>query len=351
MVTWMGQPQQPESARAQARGNRVTGPARGPWHKRLQPLPLVVALLAGALASEGAKAQSEGRAAGSLELEITSPATKPPNFTLNGGGTIPTTSVFPDPGNSGAGSLTGLGSASCTPAGCTDPDPGLDIQYQLSTDLTCVASDADASYGGLEDSFANFGATNDTGSDVTLGLRFTSSWSLSATATDPPNDAAEAWIFIVWAVPGQFCIELTSCPSGSLVSGSPSPACPAGFLLGGALELALSEVDTGMGDASDSGPESVCDVTVVVPVDASGGGDLGVTASCDAAGCPLLALSDDTVDDELTQESCRIEASTNYQVSGPNGKLTLRATRSIGLGEGFSVTDGGELVLEIGPAA
>lgn len=310
-------------------------------------LALASWLLAGALLTPAARAESEGHAEGSLELEITSPASLPPGFTLNPGGTIPSSFLFPDAGNSGAGSLTGLGSAGCTPAGCTDPGAGLDIEYQLTNDLTCVSS-PDGTYGGLEDSFALFGASNSTGQSVTLGLRFTSSWSVSATAVDPPHDSANASIAILWAVPTDFCVELTSCPTGSL-SGGTTAGCPAGFTTGSALILGTSDVDTGTGDASEMGPVSVCDATVVVLDGASSGGDLGVTSSCQAMGCPVLTLIDDTVDDERTEESCRILVGSNYYVSGPNGKLTLRAARYIEIGDGFSVGIDGELTLEIDP--
>ncbi len=305
-------------------------------------------LLAGALLPPAARAESEGSAEGSMVLEITSPMSLPPGFTLNPGGTIPSNFAFPDAGNSGAGSLTALGSASCTPAGCTDPGAGLDIEYQLATDLTC-ASSPDGTYGGLEDSFALFGASNTTGGNVTLGLRFTTSWSASATAVDPPHDSANASIDVLWAVPTDFCIELTSCPTGSL-SGGTTAGCPAGFTTGTTLVLGTRDLDTSMGDASDMGPVSVCDATVVVLAGASSGGDLSVTSSCQAMGCTVLTLSDDTVDDERTEESCRILVGPNYHVTGPNGDLTLRAERSIDIGDGFSVGMDGKLALEIAPA-
>ena len=302
-------------------------------------------LLMGALLTPFARAESEGSAEGLLELQITSPMSLPPGFTLNPGGTIPSNFLFPDAGNSGAGSLTALGSASCTPTGCTDPDAGLDLEYQLSNDLTC-ASTPDGTYGGLEDSFAAFGASNSTGGSVTLGLRFTTSWSVSATAVDPPHDSADAGIDLLWAVPTDFCIQLTSCPTGSL-SGGTTAGCPAGFTTGTTLILGTSSVDTSMGAASDIGPVSICDATVVVLDGTNSGGALAVTSSCQAMGCSVLTLSDDTVDGELTEGSCRIVVGPNYHVSGPNGNLTLRAERSIEIGNGFSVGIDGELTLEI----
>jgi len=60
-------------------------------------------------------------------------------------------------------------------------------------------------------------------------------------------------------------------------------------------------------------------------------------------------LSDDTVEEELTEQSCRIQMGSNYYVTGPNGNLTLRAARYIKISDGFSVGMDGELTLEIDP--
>lgn len=245
-------------------------------------LGLGVGLLLAALTPARVGAASEGAAQGSMTVSILSPASLPPGFVLNPGGTIPGNFTFPDAGNMGTGSFTGMGSAGCTPGGCTSPEPGVDIEYQLTNDLTCTA-DGLGSYGGLEDSFALFAANNSTGSSVTLELRFATSWSVSATADDPPlNESAEASIDLLWAVPTDFCIELTSCPTGSL-SGGVAGNCPMGFLTSTVLILGTSEVNTNQGNATASGPLSNCDVTVVVLADASSGGDLSVTSSCIAS--------------------------------------------------------------------
>ncbi len=234
-----------------------------------------------------AHASAEGTSVGSLALSITSPATLPPGFELNPGGTSPGNGAFPDSGNTGDGAFTAMGSAGCTPGGCTSPGPGTDLQYQLSTDLTCTANSG-ATYGGLEDSFALFGASNMTGGSVTLDLRFTTSWSVSATADDPPiMDSAEVSVDLLWAVPTDFCIELASCPTGSL-SGGVVGDCPAGFIEGTTLVLGTSEADTSMGDDMASGPMSTCDVTIVVLANASSGGDLSVTSSCLASSSALI---------------------------------------------------------------
>ncbi len=233
-----------------------------------------------------AHASAEGTSEGSLALSITAPAALPPGFVLNPGGAFPGHFVFPDPGNTGNGSFIGMGSADCTPAGCTSPGPGTDLQYQLTTDLTCTA-DPMGIYGGLEDSFALFGASNMTGGSVTLDLRFTTSWSVSATADSPPADSAQASVDLLWAVPTDFCIALASCPTGSL-SGGTAGDCPAGFLTGTTLVLGTSEVNTGMGNDMDIGPNSTCDVTVVVLANASSGGDLSVTSSCLASSGSLI---------------------------------------------------------------
>jgi hypothetical protein len=239
------------------------------------------------LMPSSAYATVEGASTGTLTLEITAPATVPPGFVLNPGGTIPSNFAFPDVGNAGNGSFTAIGSASCTPAGCTSPGPGTDLEYQLTTDLTCSADPA-GSYGGLEDSFALFGANNMTGGSVTLELRFTTSWLVSATADDPPiSDSAEASVDLLWAVPSDFCIALASCPSGSLVGGTVGD-CPAGFVEGTVLVLGTREVDNSMGDDMDIGPTTTCDVTVVVLPNASSGGDLSVTSSCLASSSGLI---------------------------------------------------------------
>ena len=243
-------------------------------------------------------ASAEGTSVGSLELQITAPGMLPPGFVLNPGGTSPGNFAFPDAGNSGPGMFIGMGSASCTPSGCTSPGPGLDLQYQLATDLTCSA-DPMGMYGGLEDSFALFGASNTTGGSVTLDLRFTSSWSVSATAdASPIANTAEASVDILWAVPTDFCIALTSCPMGGL-SGGVVGGCPGGFVTGSTLVLGTAEVDTSLGDEMEVGPMSTCDVTVVVLANASSGGDLSVTSSCQASSSTLI-FSDGFESGDLT---------------------------------------------------
>ncbi len=294
-----------------------------------------------------AGAESEGVASGSLTVSITSPAVLPPGFALNPGGTTPSSSSFADSGNAGNGSFSGLGSAGCTPVGCTNPQPGVNLQYQLSTDLTCTAQ-LDGTYGGLEDSFALLGARNQTGQSVSLDLRFTSSWSVSATADAGPYNAAEASIDILWAVPTSFCIALTSCPSGSLSGGS-TVGCPSGYTKSPTLILGSSEVDTSMGNEANAGPASNCDATVVVLINASSGGDLNVTSSCRAMGCPVLMLDNDTVAGPLTQEACEIQVGPNYGIVGPSGNLTLRANKQVQIGGEFSVGDGAGLIIEMDP--
>ncbi len=296
-------------------------------------------------------ATATGSVTGSLELEIVAPALLPPGFILNPGGTFPSHFVFEDSSNIGNGSIVGLGDASCTPSGCEFSPSGADIEYQLSNDLTCTA-DPDGSYGGIEDSFVGFSARNETGFPVALDLRFTSSWSVSATTTSPLEEEADASVSIVWPVPPTWCIELTSCASGTLENSEPSPSCPAGTLEG-SLVLGESAVDTSGGDDSDTGLESICEVTVTVPSAAnfSAGNLFAVTSTCSAlSGCPLKSLSDDTILDTVTEEACRIEAGTNYMVAGPDGDLTLRAGEWIRLGDGFSVGVDGQLTLELDPS-
>lgn len=225
-----------------------------------------------------AQASSTSTSIGSIELSISSPATLPSGFVLNPGGTSPGNFAFPDSGNSGNGTFTGMGSASCTPKGCTSPVAGTDLQYQLTTDLSCSA-DSIGIYGGLEDSFALFGSSNMTGGSVTLELSFKSSWSISTTMDHPTSDTAETSIDLLWAVPTDFCIALTSCPTGVLSGGS-SGNCPSGFIEGSTLVLGFGSIDSSMGTNMETVPESICDVTVVVLTNASSGGDLSVTSSC-----------------------------------------------------------------------
>ncbi len=296
-----------------------------------------------------ARADADGSSTSSLVFEITSP-TVPAGLTLNPGGAFPGNFLFPDGDNSGTGSLTGMGQATCTPAGCETNPAGVDLEIQLSTDLSCISS-PDGMYGGLEDSFALFGARNTSGTSLSLDLRFTTSWSISSTITDPGEESAAAAIDVLWAVPSDFCIELTSCASGSLESATASASCPEGSMLEGVLVLGSGDVDTAMGNDSDAGGPSTCDLKVTALVGASSAGDLSVTSSCSSvSGCALLSLSDDTIDSTLTEESCEIEAEMNYMVIGPNGNLTLRAGKTIRLGDGFSVGVDGKLTLELDPS-
>ncbi len=297
---------------------------------------------------DSARADAIGSSTGSLVFEITSP-TVPANLKLNPGGTSPSNFLFPDLDNSGNGSLTSMGAAGCTPAGCVDPEPGVDFKIQLSTDLSCSSS-PDGTYGGLEDSFALFGARNTSGGSLSLDLRFTTSWSVSSTITDPGNQSAVANVDILWAVPTDFCIELTSCASGTL-SGGTGASCPAGSLTGTTLVLGTGDVDTTMGDDSDAVGPSICDVTVTVLNGASSAGDMSVTSGCSSvSGCSLLSLSNDIITTAVIEESCEIEAEMNYMIIGPNGDLTLRAGKAIRLGNGFSVGVGGKLTLQIDPS-
>ncbi len=273
----------------------------------------------------------------------------PSGFTLNGGGTNPSNFLFPDAGNGGNGSFIGNGTAGCTPPGCTDPHPGTDIMYQLSTDLTCTAN-PDGTFGGLEDSFAGFGARNTTGSSQTLDLRFTSSFTTTAMTNNPMDGAAEVSIFSVWAVPSGWCIELESCSSGLLIGGTAS-GCPAGFITGTTLEMANSQVNTDIGNASDSASPSNCDVNIIVPNNGiTAYGDLSVTSSCDATVCGKLMLSDAMITGPLTEEGCKVNIGPNYTVEGPDGDLLVRAGQEITIGIDFSVEPGGQLTLEIDPA-
>ena len=77
---------------------------------------------------------------------------------------------------------------------------------------------------------------------------------------------------------------------------------------------------------------------------------MSLTSGCTSVSCPILSLSDATITETVTEESCQIEAGTNYQVGGPNGNLTLRAGKEIRLGDGFSVGIDGTLTLEIDPS-
>lgn len=66
-------------------------------------------------------------------------------------------------------------------------------------------------------------------------------------------------------------------------------------------------------------------------------------------GCPDLVLSDDTIEVTLTEEHCQtIATGPNFAVSG-TGNLTLRAGRSVELGNETSVLTGGQLTIEIDP--
>ena len=76
---------------------------------------------------------------------------------------------------------------------------------------------------------------------------------------------------------------------------------------------------------------------------------MSATSSCDAIGCSILSLSDETIDAEVTEESCRIDVGPNYQVSGPSGDLTLRAGREIRVGNGFEVGLDGTATFELDP--
>jgi hypothetical protein len=50
-------------------------------------------------------------------------------------------------------------------------------------------------------------------------------------------------------------------------------------------------------------------------------------------------------------EACdTIEVGPNYQVSGPNGNLTLRAGKVVVFGDGASVGTDGQLIVEIDPS-
>ncbi len=262
------------------------------WTRRVRIAGLGMCLLWAQWLPVPARAEAVAGAKGSLMFEITS-TTVPANLTLNPGGTSPSNSLFPDFGNSGAGSLTGMGDANCTPAGCTDPKPNVDLEIQISNDLTCT-SNPDGTYGGLEDSFALFGGNNTSGGSLSLDLRFTTSWSVSSTITDPGNESAAASIDILWAIPTDFCIELTSCASGSL-SGGFLGSCPAGSLTGTTLVLGSADVDTTMGNDSDAGPLSTCDVTVTVLQGATSGGDMSVTSSCSSDASVGTSIEDGTL--------------------------------------------------------
>lgn len=297
-----------------------------------------------------AQAGAVSESTGSLEFEIIAPAVLPPNIRLNIGGTFPSRFLFPDPGNAGAGSLIGLGEAGCTPDGCADQESGTDINIQLSTDLTCTSS-PDGTYGGLEDTFAGFAVSRGSavGTQVSFDLRFTTSWSVSANVTDPDEDAAEARVDILWAVPSEFCIELTSCTSGSLIGASSSAACPAGSMLEGTLFLGNRDVNSASGNDSDSAAAATCDVRVtwLAGVFNSVGGLMSATSSCSAISCGLLALSNETIEAVTSRESCQIAAGPNYTVAGPSGDLTLRAGKQVRLANGFSVAAGGQLTVEL----
>lgn len=70
--------------------------------------------------------------------------------------------------------------------------------------------------------------------------------------------------------------------------------------------------------------------------------------ACLAADGENLTLHDDTVLDTQVFEVCdTIQVGPNYQVSGPNGKLTLRAGNAVIFLDGASVGTGGELTVEI----
>ena len=256
--------------------------SRYTWTQRSRIAGLGMCLLWALCLPASALAKAMGSTTASLLFEITSPSL-PAGLTLNGGGTSPTNFLFPEFDNSGTGSLTGMGAASCTPAGCTNPLPGANLKIQLSNDLSCTSS-PDGKYGGLEDSFANFGARNTSGFSRSLDLRFTTSWSVSSTITDPAIESAAARVDLLWAVPVGFCIELTSCASGFLSGSSASASCPAGSLLQGTLVLGRGVVNTTMGNNSAAQAPSSCAVKITVPQGgASSGGDIGVTSSCSSA--------------------------------------------------------------------
>ena len=226
-------------------------------------------------------ASAVANSTGSLTLEILEPASLPAGFVLNPGGTIPSSFDFPDATNGGNGAFIANGTANCTPTGCTSPEPGTDIQYELTNDLTCSAQ-PDGTYGGLEDSFALFAADNATGNNVSLSLRFTSSWSLSAAIEAPlVTDSAEATIDLLWAVPTDFCIELTDCPNGSLAGGSQGN-CPSSFVSSAVLVLGTHAIAVEEGETTAMAPLSACDANLIVLAQAGSGGDVSVTSSCRA---------------------------------------------------------------------
>ena len=66
-------------------------------------------------------------------------------------------------------------------------------------------------------------------------------------------------------------------------------------------------------------------------------------------GCPDLVLSDDTIDETVTKENCQtIVTGPNFAVAG-TGNPTLRAGKSVELGDETSVLTDGQLTIEIDP--
>lgn len=290
--------------------------------------------------------QAVGNATGSLDIQITSPMTLPPDLYINRVGTIDLHALYPNADNGGNGSLVAQGSATCSPPGCLTMHVGADLEIQLSNDLTATAN-PDGSYGGAEDAFSSIDVSNETGVPQTIGLRFTSDWSISASVVNPAFESAEAFINISWAVPETWCIELASCANGTLIDPSMGN-CPAGFEAGGILELANAMVNTDMGNASDSAPVSNCDVNIIVPDDnLFAGGGVAVYSEVLATSCQTLILSNNTITQSLTEEGCKVQIGPDYAVEEPNGNLTVNAYKEISITNNFSVDVGSQLSLNI----
>ncbi|MCB0669426.1 MAG: hypothetical protein KDC80_26560 [Saprospiraceae bacterium] len=290
-------------------------------------------------------AQAVGTAIGSLGIEITSPMVLDPDLDINRVGTIELHGVYPSSANGGNGSLIGMGSASCSPPGCGSGNVGLDLEIHLANDVTATAN-VDGFYSGAEDAFSVISVNNQTGVPQTVGLRFTSEWSISATAANPAFESAKSSIDISWAIPSSWCIQLESCPSGSLTDMSPG-TCPAGYVVGGGLVLGNEQVNTSMGNASASAPVSICDVNISVPDNTFDGGGVAVYSVVEATSCETLILSNNNVTQSLTEEGCKVQIGPDYTVTGPAGDLIVNAFEEISIVDEFSIGVGSQLTMNI----
>jgi hypothetical protein len=110
------------------------------------------------------------------------------------------------------------------------------------------------------------------------------------------------------------------------------PTMTHGLLTGSNAIDAGSVLDCPVTDQRGAARESTCDI-----------------GSFEFIACPDLVLSDDTIETTVTEENCQtIVTGPNFAVPG-TGNLTLRAGKSVGLGDETSVLTDGQLTIEIDP--